>query len=129
MIRTLCLTTLVFLFLNVAIQAHSIPRHRTAKVTFYAPRYNGRKTALGERYSDTLMTCATSSKFYLGKTIRFVSNCGDTLKLRCNDLMAPYKELRFDFSRRAFLAFNDNSLKSGVLKRVSFYVVADSSMD
>jgi len=91
-----------------------------AKVTYYAPRYNGRMTASGECYSDTLMTCATSNRKYLGKIIKLFGK-DTSIFVRCNDMMALTNTLRFDLTRRAFSLLNHNSIQCGVMD-LSFLV-------
>jgi hypothetical protein len=74
------------------------------KCSYYHDMFNGRKTALGNIFSNNGYTCATSEKEFLGKYIVFQSKATKRkLKLFCNDLMAKRMKgkVHFDLTRRA----------------------------
>ena len=78
--------------------------------TYYHNKFNGRKTATGERFSNKKFSVATSNKAFFKKTIVFRAvTTGKKLILRCNDLMAPKMKniVDFDLSVAAMQYFSD----------------------
>ncbi len=74
---------------------------RTLYATFYAKKFNNRKTASGEVFSNQRYTCA--SKHYPFGTYLLVTNTrnGKEVVVRVNDRMSPRAKASIDLSRVA----------------------------
>ncbi len=85
----------------------------TQKASYYHSKFNGRKTATGDIYSDYLLTAA--SNIYKLGTRLLVTNkkTGKSVQVVVNDRMAPHIKGRVDLSKSAFQKIAH--LKSGVV--------------
>lgn len=74
-----------------------------SQASFYADKFVGRKTASGQVYTHSKMTCATNV-YPLG-TILKVTNLdnGKYVIVRVNDRISPKYRHRVDLSRGAFI--------------------------
>lgn len=77
--------------------------------TYYSDYFNGRLTALGERFSNKGVTIATSNKKFLGKWITLVSRNGKRKRVYCDDLMNKRMKgiVDFDLTRKLMKFFSD----------------------
>lgn len=90
-ITTLVLTALV----GMQASAHSIA------ASYYADKFNGRKTANGEVFSNNDMTCASSSHYTLGTYVEVTNaKTGKSITCKVNDRIG--KAGRIDLTKNAF---------------------------
>lgn len=81
---------------------------KNVTASYYANKFNGRKTASGERFSNSDLTAA-HRKLPFGTRVRVtnVAN-GESVTVKIND-RGPHKKSReIDLSRKAFMAITDN---------------------
>lgn len=100
-ILTLLLTTAL-----LASQAHA------TTASYYADKFNGRKTANGEVFSNQKMTCA-SNKYALGTYVEVTNpKNGQSIICKVNDRIG--KSGRIDLSQKAFKELAP--LSTGIVK-------------
>lgn len=88
---------------------------KTGQASYYHNKFNGRKTASGEKFSNNKLTAA-HRKLPFGTRVRVtnVAN-GKSVVVVIND-RGPFKKSReIDLSRRAFMDITDNK-NHGLLK-------------
>ena len=81
---------------------------RNVEVSYYHDKFNGRRTASGEKFSNSGLTAA-HKKLPFGTTLRVtnVAN-GESVVVKVND-RGPHKRGReLDLSKRAFMSITDN---------------------
>lgn len=86
----------------------------SAKVSYYHNKFNGRKTANGERFSNSKLTAA-HRKLDFGTKVRLTNKInGKSVIVVIND-RGPWKRGReLDISKKAFMEITDNKDK-GIL--------------
>lgn len=93
---------LVFTFVLISTVGYSQEKPHTSKATYYHSKFNGRKTATGDIYSDKLLTAA-SNVYKLGTKLLVTNKrTGKSVQVVVNDRMAPQIKGRVDLSRSAF---------------------------
>ncbi|UNU73307.1 septal ring lytic transglycosylase RlpA family protein [Moraxella nasovis] len=86
-------------FLAIALTTLSI-HAQAATASYYADKFNGRKTANGERFSNQGMTCA-SNQFKLGSYVKVINaKNGKSIICKVNDRIG--KSGRIDLTKKAF---------------------------
>ena len=94
-------------------------RPKTLKVpgllSYYADKFNGRKTASGEKFSNGKMTAAHKTLPF-GTHIKVTNTAnGKAVKVRVNDRGPFAKNRELDLSKKAFMKITDNK-NHGTLK-------------
>ncbi len=86
----------------------------SAKVSYYHNKFNGRKTANGEKFSNSKLTAA-HRKLEFGTKVRLTNKInGKSVIVVIND-RGPWKRGReLDISKKAFMEITDNKNK-GIL--------------
>lgn len=75
--------------------------HANTTASYYADKFNGRKTASGEVFSNQGMTCA-SNNYALGTHVEVTNvKTGQSIICKVNDRIG--KKGRIDLSKKAFL--------------------------
>lgn len=94
---------------------------KSAEASYYADKFNGRKTASGERFSNNKLTAA-HRKLPFGTKLKVTNLANnESVIVEVND-RGPFKRGReLDLSKKAFMKITDNK-NHGVL-RVSISVV------
>lgn len=94
---------------------------KNAEVSYYADKFNGRKTASGERFSNNKMTAA-HKKLAFGTKLKVTNLANnESVVVIVND-RGPFKRGReLDLSKKAFMKISDNK-NHGIL-RVSIAVI------
>ena len=94
---------------------------KSAEVSYYADKFNGRKTASGEEFSNNKLTAA-HRKLPFGTKLRVTNLANrESVVVEVND-RGPFKRGReLDLSKKAFMKISDNK-NHGTL-RVSIVVV------
>ncbi len=90
------------------------PYKKNVVATYYADKFNGRKTSSGERFDNTKYTAAHKTLPF-GTMVR-VTNCanGKWVDVRVNDRGPHNKKLEIDITKKAFTTIaNPNA---GVVK-------------
>jgi len=88
---------------------------RNAEVSYYHDKFNGKRTASGEKFHNSDMTAA-HRKLPFGTRLRItnVAN-GESVVVKVND-RGPHKRGReLDLSKRAFMSITDNK-NHGVIR-------------
>lgn len=101
--RIMAIIKLVVSFL-VFLMSLDTPEPKIYKATYYADKFNGRRTASGHIFSNGGLSVATSDAFFFKKTITFVAvKTKKIIKLYCNDFMHPRMKgkVDFDLTRKA----------------------------
>lgn len=90
--------------------AHLVGYSEQGKASFYAAKYQFRKTASGERFNQLLKTAAHRTLPF-GTKVRVTNNItGDAVTVKIND-RGPFIDGRvIDLSRSAFAAIADTDL-------------------
>jgi len=88
---------------------------RNVEASYYHDKFNGRRTASGEKFHNSDMTAA-HRKLAFGTRLRVtnVAN-GESVVVKVND-RGPHKRVReLDLSKRAFMSISDNK-NHGVIR-------------
>ncbi len=95
--------------------------NKSAEVSYYADKFNGRKTASGEKFSNNKLTAA-HRKLPFGTKLKVTNLANrESVVVVVND-RGPFKRGReLDLSKKAFMKITDNK-NHGIL-RVSISVV------
>ncbi|MFM2387433.1 MAG: hypothetical protein RL660_2190 [Bacteroidota bacterium] len=89
-------SVLLVLFLYIQLQAQTL----TGTASFYASKFNGRKTATGAVFSNNGMTCACN-KLPLGTRVRVTNTKnGKSVEVVVNDRLAPNSKRLVDMTQR-----------------------------
>lgn len=88
---------------------------KSAEVSYYADKFNGRKTASGEKFSNSKLTAA-HRKLKFGTKLKVTNIANDeSVIVEIND-RGPFKKGReLDLSKKAFMKITDNK-NHGVLR-------------
>lgn len=88
---------------------------KSAEASYYADKFNGRKTASGERFSNSKLTAAHRKlKFGTKLKVTNIAN-NESVIVEVND-RGPFKRGReLDLSKKAFMKITDNK-NHGVLR-------------
>ena len=92
-------------------------QRKEGKASYYHSKFNGRKTATGEIFSNQNMTAA-SNHFPLGTMVKVTNkNTGKFVIVKINDRMAPNNSRIIDLTERAAreLCFFDKGLCKGIV--------------
>jgi rare lipoprotein A len=110
--KKLPLLIVLFIF-TFQVSSFAQQKHQ-AKATFYSQKFNGRRTASGEKYWDYLPTAA-SNFFKLGTRLLVTNKRnGKSIEVVVNDRMASrYNKHRLDLSKSAYK--NIASINTGVV--------------
>jgi len=97
---------LVFAIIAVHFSASAQTEQKQTKskaiASYYHGKFNGRKTATGDTYSDHLKTAA-SNVYQLGTKLLVTNvNTGKSVHVTVNDRMAKHIKGRVDLSKSAF---------------------------
>lgn len=88
--------------------------NKKAVASYYANKYNGRKTASGERFSNRKYTAA-HKKLPFGTKVRVTNKAnGKSVVVTINDRGPFVKGRHIDLSKKAFMDITDNK-KHGLL--------------
>lgn len=92
--------------------------------TYYADKFNNRKTATGDKFHNDSLSVATSDNKFFNKKILFQSiETGKKLLLYCNDKMHPRLKgkIHFDLSKKAMQVLSNK--KEKYPGHISLYVL------
>ncbi len=91
-----------------------------AEVSYYHDKFNGRKTASGEKFSNSKYTAA-HRKLPFGTRLRITNLANnESVDVTVND-RGPFKRSReLDLSRRAFMDISDNKNHGTLKVRITF---------
>lgn len=104
--NTMRLTTLLLAGMLLSLQAHA------TTASFYADKFNGRRTANGEVFQNSHMTCA-SNQYKFGTELRVTNpKNGKSVVCRVNDRIG--KSGRIDLTKSAFQKIAP--LSAGIVK-------------
>ncbi len=112
-LRALLFLAVPLLMFSNNAQAQKMGQHLHGKVSYYANKFNGRKTASGERFSNKKLTCAHRT-FAFGTQLKVTNKAtGQSVIVRVND-RGPYAKGRVvDLSRKAMEEIG--GIKTGVI--------------
>jgi rare lipoprotein A len=103
-------------FGNISVAQDSIPRvnKSTGTASFYAQKFNGRKTSSGEKFSNDSLTAAHKKlKFGTYVLVRNLKN-DSTVVVKINDRLPQKSKRSIDLTTKA--AKQLNFIKSGLTK-------------
>ena len=81
---------------------------KSAMATYYADKFNGRKTTSGERFHNAKYTAA-HMKLPMGTIVRVTNeNNGKFVDVKVNDRGPFSKKLEIDLTKKAFMEIADN---------------------
>ena len=109
LIRHMIQTLVIFVFVAWSYVPEHVHHRKHVIATYYAAKFNGRKTALGDTFSNNGYTVATTEKKYLGKWITLVATgTGRMKRVFCNDLMNMRLKgkVHFDLTKRLMKYFS-----------------------
>lgn len=87
----------------------------TGTASYYADKFNGRKTASGEKFSNSKMTAAHRTLPF-GTMLKVTNTAnGKSVKVKINDRGPFTKNRELDLSKKAFMKITDNK-NHGTLK-------------
>lgn len=105
-------TTLLFVSLGIVVSAAK--PFKKYKASYYADKFNGRKTSTGHIFHNNKISVATSEPKYYRKylTLRSLTN-GRIYKVFCNDKMNPRMKgsVQFDLSKKLMKIFSGKDEK------------------
>jgi rare lipoprotein A len=119
----LCVFILTFLFFGCSSSRSSIPTKKTTSKSFkknveasyYADKFNGRKTASGEIFDNNKMTCAHRTLAF-GTKIKVINSANNQSVIVVVNDRGPQKTTReIDLSKSAFMKITENK-NNGILK-------------
>jgi rare lipoprotein A len=119
----LCVLILTFLFFGCSSSKSSIPTKKTTSKSFkknveasyYADKFNGRKTASGEIFDNNKMTCAHRTLTF-GTKIKVINIANNQSVIVVVNDRGPQKTTReIDLSKSAFMKITENK-NNGILK-------------
>ncbi len=80
---------------------------KTSFVSYYHDKFNGRKTASGEKFDNSKLTAA-NMKLPFGTKVKLTNlNNGESVVVRINDRGPFHKSRAFDISKAAFDELGD----------------------
>jgi rare lipoprotein A len=119
----LCVLILTFLFFGCSSSKSSIPTKKTTSKSFkknveasyYADKFNGKKTASGEIFDNNKMTCAHRTLTF-GTKIKVINIANNQSVIVVVNDRGPQKTTReIDLSKSAFMKITENK-NNGILK-------------
>ena len=109
-IKHMAQVLIIFVFIAwTRIPHHHKSIHKKYVATYYAQKFDGRKTILGNTFSNNGFTVATTEKKYLGKWITLVyEKTGRVKRVLCDDLMNMRLKGRvtFDLTKKLMKYFS-----------------------
>jgi rare lipoprotein A len=120
---TLCVFVFTFLFFGCSSSKSTIPSKNTSSKSFkknveasyYADKFNGRKTASGEIFDNNKMTCAHRTLAF-GTKIKVINIANNQSVIVVVNDRGPQKTTReIDLSKSAFMKITENK-NNGILK-------------
>lgn len=97
--------------------------------TYYADKFNGRKTSTGDVFHNDSLSVATSESKFYKKMITFRSaKTNRTIKLYCNDKMNPRMKgsVHFDLSKKAMKYLSGVKSEKKIPGKIQLYVLKTS---
>jgi rare lipoprotein A len=120
---TLCVFVFTFLFFGCSSSKSTIPSKNTSSKSFkknveasyYADKFNGRKTASGEIFENNKMTCAHRTLAF-GTKVKVINIANNQSVIVVVNDRGPQKTTReIDLSKSAFMKITENK-NNGILK-------------
>jgi rare lipoprotein A len=120
---TLCVFVFTFLFFGCSSSKSTIPSKNTSSKSFkknveasyYADKFNGRKTASGEIFDNNKMTCAHRTLAF-GTKVKVINIANNQSVIVVVNDRGPQKTTReIDLSKSAFMKITENK-NNGILK-------------